>query len=183
VIEQPDIDERQRVAQAVRDDLIGLAWLGNSRRMIVGEYDGRGAMAQRLSDDLARVYAGAIDRAAKELLKSGQTVAVVEIKAAEHFVRTISQSRHEKIARGAWTRERRRGLELLLVVPPGDLQRRLQLCVACTAQPACAQEPLWLGGKQGAQSSEVPQQIARKLDRVTPAEALTQEDTKELCFG
>jgi hypothetical protein len=146
--------------------------------VIVGEYDGRGTMTERLSNDLARVHAGTVDCAAKELIESRQTVAVVEIETAKYFVRAISQSRHEKIARGAWTRETWRGFELLLVMPPGDLERRLQLCVACTTQPASAEELLRFGRQQSAQSAEVPQQTTRKLDCIEPGDTLAQEDAE-----
>ena len=36
VVEHADVDEAERIAQAVREPLVGVAWLGDSRRMIVG---------------------------------------------------------------------------------------------------------------------------------------------------
>ena len=36
VVEQPDVDQRERVLDAPRDPFVGLARLGNARRVIVG---------------------------------------------------------------------------------------------------------------------------------------------------
>ena len=82
VIEHPDIQERQRFLQAPRNELIRLAGLEHPGRMVVRKDHRRGVVPQRLPQHLARMHAGAVDRAAEELLEGDQPVAVVEVQAA-----------------------------------------------------------------------------------------------------
>ena len=44
--------------------------------------------------------AGAVDGAAEHLFEVNEAVPVVEVQAAEHFVRAIAQLRGEELARG-----------------------------------------------------------------------------------
>ena len=47
-----------------------------------------------------RVNAGAVDAAAEHLFEMDEPVPVVEVQAAEHFVRPVTQLRGEELARG-----------------------------------------------------------------------------------
>ena len=82
VIDHPDVDQRQRIAQAPGDELIGLTRLGDARWVVVSENERRRASLERAFHDFARVHARAVDRAAEQLLEAEQTVAVVEEQAA-----------------------------------------------------------------------------------------------------
>ncbi len=60
------------------DQFVGLAGLGDARRMIVGDDHGGGIALQRELHDLARMHARAIDRAAEQLLELNEPMALVE---------------------------------------------------------------------------------------------------------
>ena len=77
MIEHADIDQRQRIAQAVGDQFVGLAGFRDARGMIVREDHRRCIAAQRLLDDLAGMDARAIDRAAEQLNEGDEPVAIV----------------------------------------------------------------------------------------------------------
>src|SRR5690606_34965226 len=96
VVEHPDIDEGERAFQAAGDDLVGLARLGDPGRVVVGQDQRGGVLGERALDDLARVHAGAIDRAAKQFLERNHAVTIVQVQATEYFVRQVPQPRPEK---------------------------------------------------------------------------------------
>jgi len=75
--------------------------------MVVREYQGGRVVLQRLANDLARMHAGAVDGAAKHLFEVNQAVAVVEVQAAEHFVRPIAQLGGEELPGGCGRVQRR----------------------------------------------------------------------------
>ena len=60
VVEHPDVDERQRVAQAQRDELVRPTGLGHARGVIVGQDDRCGVMGERLAQYLAGMHARSI---------------------------------------------------------------------------------------------------------------------------
>ena len=82
VIENPDIDERQRLLQAPGDELVRLARLENSRWVVMGENERRGIVRQSLAQHLPGMHPGTVDRAAEQLLEGDEPVAVVEEQAA-----------------------------------------------------------------------------------------------------
>src|SRR2546421_8897584 len=47
VIEGLDLDQRQRLLERLRQQLVGPAWLSNARRMVVREDDACGVVAKR----------------------------------------------------------------------------------------------------------------------------------------
>jgi len=65
----PDVHQGQGVDQAPCKADIRPARLGNSRRVVVRQDDGRGIVVQGTDDHLARVDTGAIDGAAKQFLE------------------------------------------------------------------------------------------------------------------
>ena len=70
VVQEPDIDQFEGRFQPPGDALVGLAGFGDAAWVIVSENDGSGVDGKGLLDDLTGVYAGAINRAAKQLVKS-----------------------------------------------------------------------------------------------------------------
>ena len=100
----PGVDRRrvlrlpgERLAQARGDDLVRLARFGHAGRVVVGQDDGRGIARQRLLDHFARVHAGAVHRAAEQLVEADQAMPAVEKQAAEHLVWAVAQSGNEEI--------------------------------------------------------------------------------------
>src|SRR5580698_7722215 len=90
VIEHTDVDQLQRLAQAARDELIGMAGLGDSGGVVVREDDGGRVAGECLLHHLARMHAGAVDGAAKQFLESDQPVPVVQVQTAEQLVRHVT---------------------------------------------------------------------------------------------
>src|SRR5271154_3419447 len=68
VIQEANVDQREGLLHSLGDQLIRLAGLGDARRMIVSDDDGGAIALQRMLDDLARMHAGAVDRAAEQFL-------------------------------------------------------------------------------------------------------------------
>ena len=56
VIEYADIDERQRIFQSMREDLIRPRGLGHTARMVVSEDDGSGGQLQGSLDHDPGMY-------------------------------------------------------------------------------------------------------------------------------
>ena len=82
----------ERLLHPLRDQLIGLARLGDAAK------DGCARRSpppqlrcKRQFDDLARMHARSVDRAAEQLLELNQAMALIEIQAAEHLVLEIAQ--------------------------------------------------------------------------------------------
>ncbi len=82
VIEQADVDEREGVVDALGDQLVGLARLRDTGRVIVRNDHGGRVPPQRLLDDPAREYVRAVDRAAKQFLELNHAMAIVEVETA-----------------------------------------------------------------------------------------------------
>ena len=57
MIEHLDVDECERGFQRSREDLVGVARLGDARRMVVREDHRGGIVLERAFHDLARIHA------------------------------------------------------------------------------------------------------------------------------
>src|ERR1700751_1841363 len=68
VIEHADVDQRQRLFQPSRDELVRLARLEHARGVVVREDHRGGVVSERLAQHLPWMDAGAIDGAAEQLL-------------------------------------------------------------------------------------------------------------------
>lgn len=64
VVKYPDVQQRERIAQAAGDQLVRLARLGDAGRVIVGKDHGRRIVGERLPHDLARMNARDVDACA-----------------------------------------------------------------------------------------------------------------------
>ena len=69
VVEHPYIHERQGVLQAPGDELIRLAGVHDSGRVIVSEDDGGRIMPERLANHFLDVHWGGVGGPAKKLLE------------------------------------------------------------------------------------------------------------------
>ncbi len=68
MIEHSDVDQAQCIAEAVGDELVGLAGFDDAGGVIVGLEDGGGLVLQGFDDDFAGLDAGAVYRAAEEMI-------------------------------------------------------------------------------------------------------------------
>ena len=126
VVEQPDVDKLQCRLQAPRDPLVGLAGLGDARRVIVCQDHGGRVYRQRLLDDLTRVDAGPVYRAAEHLVKPKHTMPVVEIKAAEQLVVQVTHPGQQEALGIRGAADLLSGRERFLKVTSGQLRERAQ---------------------------------------------------------
>jgi hypothetical protein len=79
VIEDPDVDQAQGVAEALGDELVGVAGFSDSGGVVVRQDHGGGLVFQGFDDDFAWVDAGAVDGAAEEVLGCDEAMALVEV--------------------------------------------------------------------------------------------------------
>ena len=126
VVEHPDVDEGEGVAQAHGDELVRVARLGDTRGVVVREDDRRSVVGQRLAEHFTRMDRRAVDGAAEEFLEDDQSVAVVEVEAAEHLVRPVAQLRGKEAAGVGGGVQRLAGAQRRAVVSPRELERALQ---------------------------------------------------------
>src|SRR5215469_3210725 len=97
------------------------------------------------------MYAGAVDRAAEELLERNQPMPVVEIQAAEYFVRSVAKLRHEKGARRFGSRQCRSETQRFTKMSPRELESRLENRVARGPDSRLREAPGRVRGQQVAQ--------------------------------
>lgn len=81
MIQDANIHQAQRLLQAASDLLVGLTGLGHPRWVVVRQNQCRCIVRQRAFDHFARMDIGAVQRAAKQLLKSDHPVSIVQVQA------------------------------------------------------------------------------------------------------
>lgn len=99
VIKHTDVDERQRLLETARDELIRLARFRYTAWMIVSEDHGRRIVSEGALDHLTRVNACPVDRSAKQLLAGEDAIAVVDVQACEYFVLEACEAHRQVLAR------------------------------------------------------------------------------------
>src|ERR1700686_5743600 len=114
------------------------------------------------------MHSGAVDGAAKQLLKGDESVPVVQVPAAENLVRPVTQLRQEESGGRLGSRERRSDAQRLAKMPPRQLHRRLEDRVARRPDARLREAALRFRVQQLAQRAKVRDQSARQLDRATP---------------
>src|SRR5207248_11629885 len=90
VIEHVVVHQAEGLLEPPRDELVRLARFEHSGGMVVREDHRRRIVQQRLAQHLAGMHSGAVDGAAKQLLEGDEPVPVVEVQAAEDFVRPVT---------------------------------------------------------------------------------------------
>ncbi len=90
MIEHPYIDRAKRVSQPQGDVDIAPARLGDTRRMIVGEYHSRGIVIKRSLDHLAGIDRRGIYRTGEHILEFDNMMLISEKQTAEYFTRAVA---------------------------------------------------------------------------------------------
>ena len=78
MIENPNVDQAERLLQRPRQHLVRMAGFRDARRMVVREYRRRCIALQRFLHDFPRVHRGLSHGAAEHLLVVDQTVLCIE---------------------------------------------------------------------------------------------------------
>ena len=91
MVQEADIHEFKGGLDPPRNPLVGLARFGDTGRVIMRQDDRRGVHRQGLLDDFTWIDAGAIYGPAKQLLKTNNSVSVIEIQAAKQLMRQVTQ--------------------------------------------------------------------------------------------
>ena len=78
VIKHGDIDQRQRFFEPVRNEFVRLARFGRTRWMRMSQHQSSGVTSKGQLHHLPGMYAGSIDRAAKQLYVFDEPMARVE---------------------------------------------------------------------------------------------------------
>src|SRR6202035_3914515 len=98
VIEQADVQQRQRLAQPPRQKLIRLGWFSDEARMVVRNEHPARAVPERARDDLARVDPRAVDGPGKEDLARNDPVPSVNRNYHEKLSLLTGQQRDQVLA-------------------------------------------------------------------------------------
>src|SRR6266704_1908431 len=125
MIEHLDVDECERGFQRSREDLVGVARLGDARRVVVREDHGGGVVLERALHDLARIDAGLRERAAEKLFRRCHAVLRVEEQHDEDFLFAPGEREAQIIAHRPRRGERVARGDLLLQGASRELDRRL----------------------------------------------------------
>ena len=96
MVQDPDIEERQRLFQSLCDPPVGTARLRDARGVIMGKNDRPGTQLQGPSDNLPGVHCGTVKGAEEQVLTAQYTVLTVEKQATEHLPFMGSQMILEK---------------------------------------------------------------------------------------
>ena len=83
MVENSDIDKRQGIDDATGDGLVGRAWLGVSRGVVVSEDDGARVVPEGSFDNLPRMDSRGVDGTEKQYLEMDDVVAGIEEDAGE----------------------------------------------------------------------------------------------------
>ncbi len=183
MVEQPDLDQRQRLAQTACDQLVRLARLGDARGMIVREDHGGGAPLQRLADHLTRMDVRAIERATEQLLAGEQPVTRVEEQAAEHLVWPVAQQRQQIALRRCRGFERVHAAQWLRVMATRELETGGKPGAARRADAAGASRCALRSGllqQQGAQRARTREQAVGQLERIAACPAGAEQHGEQL---
>ena len=180
MVEHPDVDEGEGVAQPGGDELVRVARLGHPRRMVVGQDERCGVVRERLAQHLTRVHRCAVDGAAEQFLEGDQAVAVVEVEAAEDLVGTVSQLRRQEAAGVGRGVQRLAGAHRRPVMAARELERALQQRHPRRAEPGRGERAVGTRREQSAQRTEFIEQVACEVERTDAARAGAEDQREQL---
>lgn len=111
MIEQANLDQGQRFAQASGHADVGGAGLGDAAGVVVRDDDGRRSVMDGAPYHFARVDAGTIDRAVEQFLEGDDAMARVEESSGEDFLRSVTQVQGEVVGGMAGIADRLRSCQ------------------------------------------------------------------------
>ncbi len=106
MVEHPDIDQRERLPQSIRERPIRLGGLGKTGGVIVREEHGGCVMPETLPDHLARMHHALIDRAGEEDFGCENPVVMVKIGDRKDFLGKVCKLHPEVLRTPGWRIER-----------------------------------------------------------------------------
>ncbi len=157
-----------------------LARLGHPRRMIVSRDHRGGVLLQSELHDLAWMHARSVDRAAKQFLELDESMPLVQIQAAKHFVLEIAQAGRQEIAGRLGAREQRPGAHRFRELSPGELGGGLQLRVPRESQARSRAEARAIRGEELAQRSEFLEHLTREIQSRAALASGAEQDGEDL---
>src|SRR6266704_5776469 len=125
MVEHLDVDERERGFQRSREDLVGVARLGDARGVVVSEDHGGRVVLERALHDLARIDARLRQSAAEKLFRRRHAVLRVEEQHDEDFLFAPREREAQIVAHRPRRGERVARGDLLLQGTSRELERRL----------------------------------------------------------
>src|SRR5579864_1479682 len=98
MVEHLDIDQRQGPLQRARENLVGMAWLRDARRMVVREDRRRRVAAQRAFHNLPRIDARLRERSAEQLLDLENAVLGIQPHRYKHLMLPGGEPKSQVVA-------------------------------------------------------------------------------------
>jgi hypothetical protein len=147
----------------------------------VGENHRRGIVLEAGAHHFARMHAGAIHGAAKQLFERQHAVAIVEIQAGKHLVRQVAQAGGEVVT--TFTRIAQRGArgQLLRQAAARQFQGGRDPGPLGRTQTGCA-DFLILPAEECAKTAGLHEQFAPEGNGVLAAHAATKQNGEQLCI-
>lgn len=145
-------------------------------------YSGR-IDAQRFLDDFSWIDRGAVDCAAKQLIKAQHAVAIVKIQAAEKLMLEVLHSGLEESLGVCRTLNRLAAGQGLLEVSARELGQCAQSPEACPADTSAGQKIGAVGMQQRSQTAKAEQELAGRFSPGRVAAAGAEQRGQQLDVG
>ncbi|ABA51054.1 hypothetical protein BURPS1710b_1138 [Burkholderia pseudomallei 1710b] len=183
MIDQLDVDERERVAQHAREAPVRGARSHRARRMIVRDDERRRVQRERAPHDLARIDGHPRERAVRGFFRLHEPVPSVEKEADEHFARPRADQQPQIVVDRARRIDERPLAGLLGERAPRELDDRDEDRGARGADAAQALEIVGRRIEQRAQRAEAREQRVREREHVVAGQARAEQERDEFRVG
>ena len=183
MVEQPHIDEGQRLLQLGREVPVGGAWLRHAARVVVGDDDGGRIHRQRALDDDAWVHGSGVDGALEQDRFGDDPVAVVEEQRGEALAGRPAKPAPEVVAGMPWAGQWVAANQFGLQMATSQRERARQQGGTRAADAGQAQQLLRRLVEQGAQATAAVDQGLRVRQDVAPARPAAKEEGEQFGIG
>ncbi|KDR44372.1 hypothetical protein BG61_11695 [Caballeronia glathei] len=183
MVEQPHVDERERVLKRAREAAVVCARRHTARRVIMRDDQSCRIQRERPPHDFTRIDGNPGDGAARGFLREQQLMPCVEIKTHENLILTRADQELQIVLDGAGGVEQRPVAGLLGERAAAQLGYRQQLRRARRSD--AAQRAQFRGGgvEDASQGTEMLQELAREVHGRPAGDARMQEQREELGVG
>ncbi len=127
MVQYPHVDQREGVLEAAGKQFVGLAGLGDTRRVVVGKYDRGRVGRERGFHHLPRVDAGLAEGAAEQFFGAQDAVLGVEKQGDEYLVLPRAQREAQVVAHRAGRGEGASRAHFLAQAAAGHFEHRSEL--------------------------------------------------------